>query len=267
MRTAGLFSLLIAAFLPSLTTGFVMPTSSMISQQQQQRLLPAIQMMDPSHWMETASSLLVSDDAIPAPGEVTYSKASYYTVLALYMLSFPGLWSQIKRSTTAKVKRKTYVSPGENAPGGKDLRQQAGEIMAYMKANNYDVVEAGETITFRGLVQRSTSQAFFLVFCTALGLASLALVLQIQFQNLELPGGIGKPNWFLLTLLSPYAGVYYWKSGDRVDDCSVKLMTNDDETENEITVQGSEEELERMWRTLEWQEKGMVKVEGILESS
>jgi hypothetical protein len=82
----------------------------------------------------------------------------------------------------------------------------------------------------------------------------------------ELPG-IGKPNWFLLTLLSPYAGVYYWKSGDRVDDCSVKLATNDDETENEITVQGSEEELERMWRTLEWQEKGMVKVEGILESS
>lgn len=74
-------------------------------------------------------------------------------------------------------------SPGENAPDGKDLRQQAGEIMAYMKANNYDVVEAGETITFRGLVQRSTSQAFFLVFCTALGLASLALVLQIQFQN------------------------------------------------------------------------------------
>mmetsp|Transcript_5426 Transcript_5426/g.9969 ORF Transcript_5426/g.9969 Transcript_5426/m.9969 type:complete len:267 (+) Transcript_5426:73-873(+) len=266
MRTVGLFSLLIAAFLhvPSLTTGFVMPTSSMISQQQQR--LPAMQMMDPSHWMETASSLLVSDDTIPAPGEVTYSKASYYTVLALYMLSFPGLWSQIKRSTTAKVKRKTYVSPGENAPGGKDLRQQAGEIMAYMKANNYDVVEAGETITFRGLVQRSTSQAFFLVFCTALGLASLALVLQIQFQNLELPG-IGKPNWFLLTLLSPYAGVYYWKSGDRVDDCSVKLMTNDDETENEITVQGSEEELERMWRTLEWQEKGMVKVEGILESS
>ena len=53
-----------------------------------------------------------------------------------------------------------------------------------MKANNYEVVEAGETITFRGLIQRSASQAFFLVFCTAIGLASLALVLQIQFQNL-----------------------------------------------------------------------------------
>ena len=39
----------------------------------------------------------------------TYSNASYYTTLALYALSFPGLWSQIKPSTTAKVKRKTYV--------------------------------------------------------------------------------------------------------------------------------------------------------------
>ena len=135
-----------------------------------------------------------------------------------------------------------------------------------MKSNNYEVVDAGETITFRGVVQRSPSQAFFLTFCTALGLLSLALVLQIQFNDLELPL-IGQPNWFLLALLSPYAGLYYWQSGDRVDDCSVKLATNQEETENEITVQGSEEELERMWRTLEWQEKGMVKVEPLLPVS
>ncbi|KAL7532644.1 hypothetical protein ACHAXR_006082, partial [Thalassiosira sp. AJA248-18] len=193
----------------------------------------------------------------------TYSKASYYTTLALYVASFPGLWSQIKRSTKAKVKRKTYVSPGEAAKEGKELRQQAGEIMAYMKANNYEVAEAGETITFRGLVARSTSQAFFLTFCTLLGMASLALVLQIQFQDLVLPG-IGSPNWFYLCLLSPYAGIYYWKSGDRVDDMKVKLATNDDETLNEVTIEGNDEEIERMWRTLDLQEKGMVKVEGIL---
>jgi Cofactor assembly of complex C subunit B len=135
---------------------------------------------------------------------------------------------------------------------------------ADMKANNYEVVDAGETITFRGIVPRSLSQAFFLTFCTALGLLSLALVLQIQFVDLELPG-VGKPNWFLLSFLSPYAGLYYWRSGDRVDTCQVKLSTNTDETENEIVVQGSEEELERMWRTLEWREKGMVKVEGLLD--
>lgn len=80
----------------------------------------------------------------------------------------------------------------------------------------------------------------------------------------EVLPGIGKPNWFLLTLLSPYAGIYYWKSGDRVDDIKVKLATNDDETMNEITIEGNDEEIERIWRTLELQEKGMVKVEGIL---
>lgn len=201
--------------------------------------------------------------SVPQAGEVSYSKASYYTVLGLYLFSFPGLWSTIKRSTKAKVKRKTYVTAGEAVDGGKTLRQQAGEIMAYMKANNYEVVDAGETIKFRGIVQRSTSQAFFLVFCTALAFLSLGLVLQIQFQDLELPV-IGQPNWYLLTLLSPYAGLYYWKQGDRVDECEVKLEASDDDTKNEITVQGSDEEMERMWRTLEWQEKGMVKVEGLL---
>ena len=55
---------------------------------------------------------------------------SYYSTLALYALSFPGLWSTIKRSTNAKIKQKTYVSLGEAAPGGKSLRQQAAEIMA-----------------------------------------------------------------------------------------------------------------------------------------
>ena len=49
-------------------------------------------------------------DFIPGTsGEVSYSRASYYTILALYVLSFPGLWSTIKRSTTAKVKRMTFV--------------------------------------------------------------------------------------------------------------------------------------------------------------
>merc|ERR1719223_1250992 len=96
-----------------------------------------------------------ADVSMEAP---TYSKASYYTTLGLYAMSFPGVWSAIKRSTKAKTKRKTYVTPGEASEGGKDLRQTAGEIMAYMKANNYDVADAGEVITFRGLVQKSKSQ-------------------------------------------------------------------------------------------------------------
>lgn len=210
------------------------------------------------------SNLLADAPAAPPAGfEPSYSKASYYTVLGLYAMSFPGIWSQVKRSTSAKVKRKTYISDGEAVDGGKDLRQQAGEIMAYMKANNYQVVESGEVIRFQGIVQRSTSQACFLVFCTLIAMASLALVLQIQLQDLTLPV-IGTPNWFYLCLLSPYAGIYYWKSGDRIDDFLVKLASSDDDTENEVTMEGNDEELDRMWRALELREKGMIKIESIL---
>ena len=79
----------------------------------------------------------------------------------------------------------------------------------------------------------------------------------------ELPV-IGTPNWYLMCLLSPYAGIYYWRAGDRVDEFSIKLVSNDEETENSIDVQGSEDEIERMWKTLDWQEKGMVKVAGLM---
>merc|ERR1711862_612712 len=107
-----------------------------------------------------------------------------------------------------------------------------------------------------GVVACSTSQAsFFLTFCTAIGLASLALVLQIQFQNLTLPG-IGAPNWFLLTLASPYARIYYWKSSDGVDEIKVKLTSNDEETENDI-VMGMMKRLIGCGRALELTEKGM----------
>lgn len=76
------------------------------------------------------SAMLLANAAPPEVAGISYSKASYYTVLGLYLMSFPGLWSQIKRSTVAKVKRKTFVAKGEKETDGMSLRQQAGEIMA-----------------------------------------------------------------------------------------------------------------------------------------
>lgn len=69
------------------------------------RPLPAL--FDPSILESVSSQLLVADGDVDLPG--SYSKVSYYTVLALYAMSFPGVWSQIKRSTSAKIKRKTFV--------------------------------------------------------------------------------------------------------------------------------------------------------------
>jgi hypothetical protein len=182
------FVILLGLFLGTARAFMMSPTKSTVFRGLSRENKISVAHLSPIDFLETSSNLLseaTQSDYIPGTsGDVSYSRASYYVILALYLSSFPGLWSIVKRSTTAKVKRKTFVSKGENAKDGKGLREQAGEIMAYMKANNYEVVDAGETITFRGIVQRSTSQAFFLVFCTAVALASLALVLQIQFQNL-----------------------------------------------------------------------------------
>ena len=237
------------------------------------------------------SQVTVSDsDAIVTSSSSSYSQLSYFTVLGLYLLSFPGLISIIQRSTSAKMKRKTYVSPGVNYSNRTastadttaadtdttttmimmektpiSLRDQAIEIMAYMKGNNYAVQEmTNTTITFAGTVQRSLSQAFFLTFCTVLGLLSLALVLQIQFQSMMEENDI---NFFYLALLSPYAGIYYWNAGDRVDTIQIQLSTNTDETINDITMYGPDDEMERMWRTLQLQEKNMIPISSILSTS
>lgn len=77
--------------------------------------------------------------------------------------------------------------------GGRSMNHQAVEIMARMKANNYYVTDSGSVISFRGTVARSYNQAFFLIFCTGVGLVSLVLVFQIQFWELALPS-IGWPK-------------------------------------------------------------------------
>lgn len=108
-----------------------------------QRHTTDLKMLDPSQFLDqvvsAATSLVVASNDVdmgpPEAGGVSYSRASYYTILGLYLLSFPGLWSTIKRSTKAKVKRKTFVSKGEKAStgNGKSLREEAGGIMACKK--------------------------------------------------------------------------------------------------------------------------------------
>ena len=67
---------------------------------------------DPSNVAEQFTSIVSSSSNLLSDADVvdaSYSKVSYYTTLGLYVMSFPGLWSQVKRSTTAKLKRKTYI--------------------------------------------------------------------------------------------------------------------------------------------------------------
>ena len=119
MTAAALLFALIAAF-HGTANGFAPPRPSTFSRSISPSEPTRLSAIDPAHLSDAVSSSLSlladSADAAAAAtapaGEVaqsTYSRASYYTTLGLYALSFPGIWSQIKRSTSAKVKRKTYV--------------------------------------------------------------------------------------------------------------------------------------------------------------
>ncbi|CAK9166174.1 unnamed protein product [Ilex paraguariensis] len=186
---------------------------------------------------------------------VGYSFASYYTSLGLFVISLPGLWSLIKRSVKSKVVQKTYIMEGE----GKNVANQvAGEILSFFTRNNFVVLDRGDTITFEGMMIPSRGQAALLTFCTCISLASVALVLTITLPD-------AGNNWFWLTILSPLAGVYYWKRASRKEQIKVKIMVADDGTLSEIVVQGDDQQVEQMRKELQLSEKGMVYVKGLFD--
>lgn len=131
--------------------------------------------------------------------------------------------------------------------------------MAYFKALNYEVSTAEDVITFKGVMGRSNSQAAFLTFCTFMGLGSFALVVSILLPD------VGSKAYFI-TLLSPYAGIYYWNNAQRVDEVAIKMEASDDEQVTTITAQGDKDDLERFSKALNLSERGKVYVKGLFES-
>jgi len=199
-----------------------------------------------------------------ALSESGYSQVSFYFTLVLYVLSFPGLYSLVKRSVKSKIVRRTYEVLGPAADGGRPVRQTAGDIVAFFQANNYRIADASDVIIFEGTQAGQNGRAAFLTFCTFVGLGSLALVLTIFEQAAFGPGnGLGN-IWYASTLLSPIAGKYYLDNAERTDRVTVKITTEDDEMSSDVVVQGDEEEIERFQKTLDMREKGMIYVKGIL---
>ena len=214
-------------------------------------------------WDSIGSAFLVASSA--ADYEFQGSYASLYTTLFLFVISFPGIISLVTRATKVSLDQRTYVLPGPAVEGAKELRQVAAELMAYFQANNYKVAEAGETIIFKGAIEKSKSQAFFLSACMFGGLWTLALVLSIGVPKIG-PLEVDK-LWFLLTLPSPYAGWYYWQNAQVDGEIRVRLLTTDNEEQTEVTVQAGKEQLDQFAAVMDYNEKGKIRVRGILENT
>ncbi|XP_010425388.1 PREDICTED: protein COFACTOR ASSEMBLY OF COMPLEX C SUBUNIT B CCB1, chloroplastic-like [Camelina sativa] len=202
-------------------------------------------------WEQNPNSLLLMDETGGG-----YSLASYYTSLGLFVISVPGLWSLIKRSVKSKIVRKTFVVTEVK----KEPKQVAGEILSFFTRKNFNITDRGETITFEGKMVPSRGQAALLTFCTCISLASVGLVLTITVPDFG-------NNWFFIILLSPLAGVYYWKKASRKEEIKVKVMVGPKGRLDEIVVQGDDVQVEEMRKELQFSEKGMVYVKGLFERS
>jgi hypothetical protein len=209
-------------------------------------------------WLLTAAPAAAAEGSAVDFAKGGFSKESYYVTLGLFLLSLPGLWSQIKRAPKAKKVRKTFETEGPAKAGALPLDQRARQVFAYFKKYNYEVKETGDVIRFVGNYKASRGQAAALVFYVFMGLASTALVLSIAAP-------FGGNAWYGLTALSPLSGLYYWQRGTRQEEVAVKMVTADDDSTTDIIVEGDTEEVTRMVKELQLMEKGKVYVKGILE--
>lgn len=183
---------------------------------------------------------------------------SLYVTLALFLMSVPGIWSQVKRAPKANRKRKTFEVAGPGVAGAVPIDERARQLFAYFKSYNYKVKESGEVIVFEGIYAADRGQAAAVTFYTFVGMGSVALVLSILFPE------IGN-WWYGLTLVSPLSAVYYYQRGERAEEVRVKMVTSDDDKTTDIIVEADQEEIARMAKELALVEKGMVYVKGILE--
>mmetsp|Transcript_21045 Transcript_21045/g.31376 ORF Transcript_21045/g.31376 Transcript_21045/m.31376 type:complete len:228 (+) Transcript_21045:236-919(+) len=183
-----------------------------------------------------------------------------YPALGLFLLAFPGVYSQIKRAPKASIKRATFEVAGPKAENPVDVVEIAKKIFGYFLKYNYEVKDReGGVITFSGKYASNKGQAAFITAFTFLSFLSLGLVLSTIFPD------YGGNKWYALSLISPAAGQFVLKNGEREEEFKIKMVTSPDELLTDIFVQGDIEEIERMQNELGFNQKGKVKIKGILE--
>ena len=124
------------------------------------------------------------------------------------------------------------------------------QLQQYFDNRAYHVaaVDAAQNqVTFQGFVRPSWFLAIFLSLLAFCGFLCLALVLAMLFPNLA--------KVFLgLVLLSPAAGVFYWKKAGRKEQVSLKVEALASEatgTKSLITVTAHRDELAALQEALQ----------------
>ncbi|MDJ0650829.1 MAG: cofactor assembly of complex C subunit B [Xenococcaceae cyanobacterium MO_188.B19] len=122
------------------------------------------------------------------------------------------------------------------------------KLQKYFDDRAYRVIEVDaltNEVTFEGFVQPSLFMGIFLSFLSALGLFCLVLVLFMLFPQTS------KIFW-LVILLAPLAGVFYWQKAGRLEKVLLSINQNNSEspTQNIIRVTGHRDELIQLRQNL-----------------
>jgi hypothetical protein len=156
-----------------------------------------------------------------------------------------GLFFFIRASVKERIEETKFASAQPQA----DLL----EVEQYFVQRAYLLVSsdaASDQLTFEGFVRPSLFLAIFLSFLAAVGILCLVLVLSIllpQFSNLLLG----------LVLLSPGAGIFYWRSAARPEQVLLKIESEKQASGTDQTfmkVVAHRDELAELKRTLQLKE-------------
>ncbi|MGB3534642.1 MAG: cofactor assembly of complex C subunit B [Microcoleaceae cyanobacterium] len=153
-----------------------------------------------------------------------------------------GLFFFVKASVKARIEQQKLVA---NQAADSLLNQ----IQQYFQSRAYRVVTTNpdeNQIVFEGVVRPSGFLAVFLTLLTAIGTLCLALVLSMvapQYQQLFLG----------LILLSPLAGVFYWRRSGRSEQVLLQLEATNplgNQPQSILRIQGHRDELTSLKQAL-----------------
>ena len=163
------------------------------------------------------------------------------TSLLLTLLSLIGLVFFIRASVKDRTKQiKLTTSDSEDI--------LVSKLQTYFENRAYKVTDLNKEtneITLQGFVKASWFLAIFLSGLAAFGLFCLALILSFLYP------AISNFIWLLL-LLAPMAGVFYYRNACRIEKVLLKIDTAA-ETKNYLTVTAHRDELTQLQKTLSFE--------------
>lgn len=163
------------------------------------------------------------------------------STLILTVLLAIGLAFFIRASTKDRIERVRLVSEQPEPSLLEQLQQYFTQRAFRIVTVNADKNQ----VVYEGLVRPSVFLAIFLTTLAGVGTLCLALVLSIVLPNWGrlLPG---------LALLSPLAGVFYWKKSERREQVALSIETqqNDRATQSILTVTAHRDELAELQQNL-----------------